>query len=810
MAIATTVHRPDARLAASELTIAIEGMTCASCVRRVEKAIAAVPGVSGVAVNLATETARVSFGGPVPDAGAVAAAISAAGYDTRRAAIDLRIDGMTCASCVGRVEKSLAKVPGVATVAVNLATERAHVEGYGLTVGDLSEAVRRAGYEAGPAAAEGSPGEPDPAASRARSELIRVLIAGGLSLPLVVGMVGDLAGLDIMPSGWVQLALATPVQFWLGWRFYRAAWKAVRAGAGNMDLLVALGTTAAWGLSVWMLLNAHPGHVVHLYFEGSSVLIAFVLLGKWLETRAKGEAAAAIRALAQLRPDRARVRRGSGETEIPLANVQVGDIVIVRPGERLPVDGRVIEGSGSVDESMLTGESRPVEKTPGSAVTGGSIDVDGFLAVAVTAIGGETTLAKIVRMVESAQASKAPIQRLVDKVSAVFVPIVLVIALATVAAWWFSARDAEAAILTGVSVLVIACPCALGLATPTAIMVGTGAAARHGILIKDAEALEHAHAITVMAFDKTGTLTEGKPRVEVIAAEPGIERPELLRLAATLQSGSEHPLAHAVREAAAREGLSGGEVSDFRGLPGRGVSGTVDGRSLLLGSARLMADHGLTPAMVTAQAVEFERAGKTVSWLAEAGPQPRILGFLAFADTVKETARQAVTDLRRRGIRTVMVTGDGRGAAESVARELGIDEVFAEVLPGDKQETVRSLRAQGMTVGMVGDGVNDAPALAAADVGMAMATGTDVAMHTAGITLMRGDPMLVAGAIDVSRRTYAKIRQGLFWAFAYNVVGIPLAALGYLSPVLAGAAMAFSSVSVVANALTLKRWKPSS
>ncbi|HYH37281.1 MAG TPA: heavy metal translocating P-type ATPase [Azospirillum sp.] len=783
---------------APELDIGIEGMTCASCVGRVEKAIRKVPGVADVSVNLATEKARVTFAEGAANPQGVVAAIEAAGYHPASAEFDLQVGGMTCASCVARVEKALKKVPGVTVASVNLATERAHVTGHGLALADLVAAVERAGYEAAPVAAQTAAAPPEEA--RSGRELRAVLIAAALSAPLVVGMVSDLLGTHLMLPAWAQFALATPVQFWLGWRFYVAAWKAVRAGAGNMDLLVALGTSAAWGLSVYAWLTAHDGHAPHLYFEASAVLITFVLLGKWLEARAKGQTAAAIRALMGLRPDTARVRRDGVETEIPVDQVRVGDVVVIRPGERVPVDGRVVEGAGSVDESMLTGEPLPVEKAAGAAVTGGSINVDGLLTVETTAVGAETMLAKIVRLVEGAQASKAPIQRAVDRVSAVFVPVVLVIALATFAAWWALGYGVEAAVITAVSVLVIACPCALGLATPTSIMVGTGAAARHGILIKDAEALERAHAVTAVAFDKTGTLTEGKPRVtDLIAADEG----ELLRLAATLQQGSEHPLAHAVRERAAGLGL--GTLADFKALAGRGVAGVVDGRPVLLGTRRLMAESGIADTDLDARAALLESTGRTVSWLAADG---RALGLIAFGDTVKEAARAAVRALHDQGIEAVMVTGDSQGAAQAVARELGIDRVFAEVLPGDKAAVVASLKAEGKVVAMVGDGINDAPALAAADVGIAMATGTDVAMHTAGVTLMRGDPVLVGGAIDVSRRTYSKIRQGLFWAFIYNLVGIPLAALGLLNPVLAGAAMALSSVSVVLNALTLRGWKP--
>jgi len=804
----TTTSAP----ATTDLDLGVSGMTCASCVRRVEKALGRVPGVASVSVNLATERARLAFSGP-PDAQAIEAAaeaIEAAGFQAERREFDLSITGMTCASCAGRVEKALARVPGVEQASVNLATERAHVVAFAgsVEVAGLVAAVERAGYGAEPFGLGGEQAETDAREDRGRRDRNHVLIAAALSLPLLAGMAGDLAGLHWMLPGWTQLILASVVQFWLGARFYRAGWNAVRAGAGNMDLLVALGTSAAWGLSVYLMATAHPGHEPHLYFEASAVLITFVLFGKWLEARAKGQTASAIRALMDLRPATARLRRDGVETEVPVERIRVGDRVVVRPGERIPVDGRIVEGAGSVDESMLTGESLPVDKEPDDRVTGGSIDVDGLLVVETTAVGTETMLARIVRMVEGAQASKAPIQRLVDKVSAVFVPVVLGIALLTLAGWWFAIGDLEHAIVTAVSVLVIACPCALGLATPTAIMVGTGAAARHGILIKDAEALERAHALTVVAFDKTGTLTEGKPRVTDLIPAPGTDDATLLRLAAGLQAGSEHPLAHAVRAAAEQAELTVERPADFRALAGRGVSGTLDGRALLLGNARALGEAGLADTALAERAAGLEASGRTLSWLMETGAAPRLLGLIAFGDTVKDSAVAAVRALTAQGVEAVMVTGDGWGAARSVAAALGIERVFAEVLPGDKAAVVASLKAEGKSVGMVGDGINDAPALAAADVGIAMATGTDVAMHSAGVTLMRGDPRLVAGAIDVSRRTYAKIRQGLFWAFAYNIVGIPLAASGHLSPILAGAAMALSSVSVVVNALTLRGWTP--
>jgi Cu+-exporting ATPase len=733
--------------------------------------------------------------------------------------LDIDIAGMTCASCVNRVERALKRVPGVITAEVNLATERARVTaGDGVGAGRLIAAIEAAGYGGHLVEPDAPPPAADSGRPGGRRELMHVVAAAALSAPLLIGMAGHLLGAAWMLPGWVQFVLATPVQFWLGRRFYVAGGKAARALTGNMDLLVALGTSAAWGLSVFELLRRHAGHAPALYFESSALVITFVLFGRWLEARAKGQAASAIRALLRLSPEKACVRRGGAEFEVALSAVRVGDIVVVRPGERIAVDGRVVEGGGSVDESMLTGESLPVEKSVGARATGGSMNRDGLLVLQTTAVGGQTTLARIVRLVEDAQASKAPIQRLVDRVSAVFVPVVLGLALASLLGWWAATGDVTGGILNAVAVLVIACPCALGLATPTAIMVGTGAAARGGILIKDAQALERAHAVTVVAFDKTGTLTEGRPDLTEIVAADGTGEADVLRLAASLQAASEHPLAAAVRRRAAAEAVRPVPLAAFRALPGRGVSGETEAGRFVLGSRRLLAESGVAFGKLAQRAAELEAAGRTVSWLAQTGlaqtglaqtgDGSRVLGLLAFGDTVKPTAREAVALLHRQGVRTVMLTGDSHGAAEAAARTLGIDVAMAEILPGAKAEAVAALRRQGDIVAMVGDGINDAPALAAADVGMAMATGTDVAMNAAAVTLMRGDPLLVAGCIDISRRTCGKIRQGLFWAFAYNVVGIPLAAFGLLSPIVAGAAMALSSVSVVTNALLLRGWKP--
>ncbi|CDG84199.1 heavy metal translocating P-type ATPase [Janthinobacterium agaricidamnosum] len=780
----------------------IEGMTCASCVGRVEKALGAVPGVSQTSINLATEMARVTSATPIALA-TLQAAVEKAGYAIASSDISLGIGGMTCASCVGRVEKALLKVPGVSQASVNLATESARITVSGaVEAATLIAAIDAAGYQASLPRLAGAASVTAPS-----RDGVKVLLAAVLSLPLMLPMLLEWAGIHWMLPGWLQWGLATPVQFWLGWRFYRAGWKAVKAGSGNMDLLVALGTSAAYGLSVYQLL-VYADAMPYLYFEASAVVITLVLLGKWLESRAKRQTASAIRALQVLRPESARVRRDGQDSDIPVAEVTVGDLVVIRPGERVAVDGVVVDGASQVNESLITGESLPVDKHAGDHVTGGSINADGLLVVKTSAVGAETTLSRIIRLVEDAQAAKAPIQHLVDKVSAVFVPVVLVLALLTVAGWWLATGQLETAIINAVAVLVIACPCALGLATPTAIMAGTGVAARFGILIKDAEALEVAHNITTVVFDKTGTLTIGKPALAA-ALPHGVTQQRLLQLAASIQQGSEHSLARAVLDAAGARKIDALPATALAALPGRGLGATVDGLALQLGSTRLMNELGVDLAPLLDRASALENTGNTISWLASSGAAPQLLGLFAFSDQIKPSAPAAIAHLRSLGIRTVLLTGDNQGSADAVGAALGIDTVVAKMLPADKTSSIEAYRQAGQKVAMVGDGINDAPALAAADVGIAMSTGTDVAMHAAGITLMRGDPALVADAIDISRRTYGKIRQNLFWAFIYNLVGIPLAAFGLLNPMVAGAAMAFSSVSVISNALLLRRWKAS-
>ena len=735
--------------------------------------------------------------------------------DTSEQTLDLGIGGMTCASCVARVEKALKKVPGVQNANVNLATESARVTYAGGE--DMAPALRRAVRDAGyePRAADAALDAPDAGPWAGFAPIAIGLL---LCAPLVLPMLLMPFGIHWMLPAWVQFALATPVQFWLGARFYKAAWGALKAGSGNMELLVAIGTTAAWLLSMWLWLFSGHGEHAHLYFESAAVVITLVRLGKWLEERAKRQTTAAIRALHALRPSVAHLIDWDGaEKDIPVDELRAGDKLAVRPGERVPADGTVTEGATQVDESMLTGEPLPVAKAVGDALTGGSINGDGRVLMTVTAAGSESVLAHIIRLVQDAQAVKAPVQRLVDKVSAVFVPVVIAIALPTFVGWWLAGLGVETAIIRAVAVLVIACPCALGLATPTAIMAGTGVAAKFGILIKDAEALEIAHQVDTVAFDKTGTLTVGQPRLLALLPAPGVDEAAALKTAASLQSGSEHPLARAVLGAAQERGVAFDAPQDVAAVPGRGTQGRVAEHEVLIGSQRWMQelDVDLKPFEAAAQVQQAQGATLSVVAVRTAeGAVPHAVALLAFGDEPKPGAAEALAELHRRGVRAVMISGDNRGAAEAMARRLGLQpeagEVMAEVLPGDKAVAVRQLQQQGggaHTVAMVGDGVNDAPALAAADVGLAMGNGTDVAMHAAGITLMRGDPRLVAAALDISHRTVAKIRQNLFWAFAYNVAGIPLAALGYLNPMVAGAAMALSSVSVMTNALLLKRWR---
>lgn len=697
--------------------------------------------------------------------------------------IDLNVKGMSCAACVNRIEKALLR-NGSDEAQVNLATEKARVkfDPAKLSPEKIIQIIHETGYEA-----TLTPVDKKEKTDSLKTERLYILISALLTLPLVLPMLG----FPFMLPASVQLILALPVQFGFGLRFYKGAWGAIKSRSGNMDLLVAVGTSAAFGLSLYLMRNSHHAH---LYFESSSVIITLVMLGKYLEKKAKAQTTEAISALEKLQPEDALVRRNGKDTVIPVKELTLDDLVIVRAGEKIPVDGIILDGTSEVNESLITGESMPRRKTINDNVTGGSINGQGLLVVKVSALGSETTLARIIRMVEEAQMKKAPIQRLVDKVSAIFVPVVMVISLITLLVTGFMSGNWEMAILNSVAVLVIACPCALGLATPTSIMVGTGVAASHGILIKDAEALELVHSVKTMAFDKTGTLTEGKPVLKRITAHEGTEE-DNLRIIAAIQSGSEHPLAHAAVNEAKRRSISWPWAGAVENLPGKGLEGVVEGKKYVIGSHRVLREKP-----------PENSEGTTLSYLVD--EKGMLLATMSFMDDVKPGSKDAIAELHRQKVRTVMLTGDNEDSARRIASHLGIDEVRANVLPDEKATEVTNLKKEGGIVAMVGDGINDAPALASADVGIAMSTGTDVAMHSAGITLLQGNPLLISDAISISRKTYAKIKQNLFWAFIYNVIGIPLAALGYLSPAVAGLAMALSSVSVVTNSLLLKTWRP--
>src|SRR5579884_3317061 len=738
------------------LRVPVSGMNCAGCVSRIESALNRLPGVEA-SVNLASESAEIRYDPDRVAPESLAHAVEEAGYGVRREQYRLKIGGMNCASCVSRVETALARVPGVVRAEVNLATEQAAVEA-------IAGIVRP-------------------------SELVGAVADAGYRADLLTG------------DAEREQALAAAVQFVIGARFYAAGWKALRAGSGNMELLVALGTSAAYFDSLYEVARGAGGH---LYFEAAAVVVTLVLLGRWLEARAKRATGTAMRALMALRPERARVERNGTEIELPIGAVAVGDVVGGRPGERAPTDGRVVAGRSQLDESLLTGESLPVLKEPGDRIVGGSINGSGLLRIETTAVGERTALARIIALVEAAQAKKPAVQKLVDRMAALFVPVVLVCALVAFLGWWLIAGDAAAGLAAAIAVLVIACPCALGLATPAALMVGTGVAARAGILIRDADALERAELIDTVVFDKTGTVTEGRPSITAIVPHE-IEESELLTIAAAAQTGSEHPLARAVLERARDLALP--PVSLFQSRAGRGLTARVGGRRIALGNRALMAELGVAPTLEE-RAQALEEQGRTVMWVAALDPVPAVLGLIAAMDRLRTEAPAAVARLKAAGIATVLLTGDNERTARPIAAALEVDRLRAEVLPEDKAAEVARLQREGRHVAMVGDGVNDAPALAQADVGIAIGGGADAALEAAGITLMRPDPRLVADAIAISRATRRKIRQNLFWAFCYNILGIPLAGLGLLNPMIAGAAMAFSSVAVVSNALLLRRWRP--
>ncbi len=792
-------------------TLSIGGMSCSGCAARLEKVLLAEPGVRAATVNFALERADVEIDPGQSNIVNLADAIDRAGFSLPQVHHSFGIEGMTCSACSARVEKVLAAVPGVTRATVNLALERGDVEIIegAVELQTLVEVVAGAGYTARVTSAAVQRAEED--AEREvlqRADLSRqfrsLLISAALTAPLVAQMVAHFSGWSFHLMPWQELALAGPVQVFFGYRFYRSAAIALRHGAGNMDVLVAMGTTAAFVFSLWLMYSLGSGAMGNLYFEASAVIITLVMMGKYLEARAKRGTTAAIRELMQLRPQVARVERGGEEIEIPIDETRNGDVVIIRPGEQVPVDGEVVDGASEVDEALITGESMPVIKAVGSAVTGGAINGTGLLRVRATAVGEDSTLSKIIDLVENAQAGKAPIQRLVDQISEIFVPVVVVIAVGTFSAWYFFAGDFELALIAAVSVLVIACPCALGLATPTALVSGTGAAAKAGILIKDIESLERAHRIDVVIFDKTGTLTEGTPKVMHSLAIHGSDH-DLLRLAASVQTGSEHPLGRAFLQKAEHEALPLGAIDEFRSVTGRGVSALVSGQRIAVGNRAFMEEMGVATERGVATASAWEREAMTAVWV---GCDAELLGVVAIADALRPEAIDAVRRLRKMGVRSLLLSGDAPAVAERIGAEVGVDQAVGAVRPEDKASHVERLRAEGKVIAMVGDGINDAPALAAADVGIAMGTGTDVAMETADITLMRSNPDLVGAAISVSRATWRKIWTNLGWAFGYNIIGIPVAALGLLTPAVAGAAMALSSVSVVSNSLLLRRWKP--
>ncbi|MDT8277741.1 Copper-exporting ATPase [Roseomonas mucosa] len=717
--------------------------------------------------------------------------------------LDLLVEGMSCASCVRRVERALTKVPGVESAQANFATGHTRVRlRPGADPAALEEALDRAVEKAGYAVLHPEPEAAGATPPRHRMGWLRPTLAGLLALPFLIGMIGMGLGRDWMPPPLAQFVLATLMQFGIGAGIYRKAWGAVRDLTGNMELLVAIGTTAAWALSTVLMLN--DGH--HLYFEASALVLAFVSLGRFLEERARNAAAGAVETLLKLRPDTALRLDGQGrEEEVPTARLRQGDRIAIRPGARIPADALLEEGEAGVDESALTGESRAVAKSPGDALAAGTVVLDGRLVARVTATGKDTRLARIAALVEEAGSSRAPIQRLADRVSAVFVPVVLGIAAVTFLGWLLAGAAAQVALLHAVAVLVVACPCALGLATPAAVVAGTGAAARAGILLRDAEAIERARGLSVVAFDKTGTLTEGRPRLAALVPAEGVAREEALRLAARLQAGSEHPLARAVLDEA---GGTPRPAESFRALPGRGVEGVAEGRRLRLGSDRLLPQAG-APEPLAAASAEQAAHGYSQSWLIESGPEgERVLALLGFEDAPRAGAAEAVARLHALGLRTAMLSGDNEAAAREAARRFGIDEVAARLLPEDKATRLAAWHAEGRRVAMVGDGVNDAPALAAADLGIAMGGGTDAAFAAAHLALLRPDPRLVPAALSVLHATWRTIAQNLGWAFAFNTLAIPAAALGGLSPALAGGAMALSSLTVLGNALRLTRWKP--
>ena len=806
-------------MASKRVQMAVGGMSCASCVATIEQGLSELEGVSEASVNLATETADITYDAERASPEQFVRTIEQLGYEPGVATVTLHVLDMSCASCVEAIEKSLARVDGVLSANVNLAAEEATVKFIPTVVTrkEIVQAVRGTGYDVAPEAEEGQL-EDREAAERAqhlRRARARLIFAASSSAAILVGTYqGYFPGLRAVPREvmfYALLALTTPVQFWAGWQFYRGAWATLRRFSADMNTLIAVGTSAAYLYSVVATFAPRffraAGQAPDVYYDTAAVIITLILLGRYLEARAKGQASEAIRRLMELRPKTAHVIRHGEEVEIAADEVEVGDVVVMRPGGKIPVDGVVVAGQSAVDQSMITGESIPVEKGEGDEVIGATINRSGSFRFRATKVGRETALAQIIELVRQALGAKAPAQRLADRVAGVFVPTVIGIAVATFVLWLTLGPTPAftRALLNFVAVLIIACPCALGLATPTAIMVGTGKGAENGILIKGGETLELAQRLQVIVFDKTGTLTEGAPRLTDVVAADGAGEAQILRLAAAAERGSEHPIARAIMSGAQERGLELPEATDFQAVSGHGLRATVEGARILLGNAKLMTDNGVELGALGARAKALRTEGKTAMFLASDG---RVVGILAVADTLKRGSREAVHLLRQMGLEVAMITGDNAQTAAAIAREAGIDRVLAEVLPEQKADEVKKLQAEGKVVAMVGDGINDAPALAQADIGIAIGTGTDVAMESSDLTLVTGDLAGVVAAIELSQRTFRTIKQNLFWAFIYNIIGIPLAASGVLRPIYAAAAMSFSSVSVVTNSLRLRRFRP--
>ncbi|HEY4553781.1 MAG TPA: heavy metal translocating P-type ATPase [Bacillaceae bacterium] len=796
-----------------EAQFQITGMTCAACSTRIEKGLKKMDGVDGANVNLALEKATVQFDSAETSPEAIQQKIKDLGYDVVTEKTELAVTGMTCAACSTRIEKGLNKMEGVVKASVNLALEKATVEynPSAVSAKDLVQKVEALGYGAVVKDDENTAETADHRQREIKHQQEKFIFSLILSLPLLWTMVGHFRFTSFLyvPGAlmdpWVQMALATPVQFYVGKQFYVGAYKALRNKSANMDVLVALGTSAAYFYSVYSAIRSiGTGHAPDLYFETSAVLITLIILGKLFEAKAKGRSSEAIKKLMGLQAKTATVQRGEKTENIPIEEVIVGDILLVKPGEKVPVDGVILEGESAFDESMISGESVPVDKSAGDPVIGAAINKNGFIKMRAAKVGKDTALAQIIKVVEEAQGSKAPIQRMADVISGIFVPIVVAIAVLTFFVWyiWVSPGDFPEALEKLIAVLVIACPCALGLATPTSIMAGSGRAAEYGILFKGGEHLETAHQIDTVILDKTGTVTNGEPVLTDIV--PAMHENEFLALVGSAEKQSEHPLAQAIVEGIVEKNIVLREPSSFEALPGYGIKAIISGRNVLIGTRRLMEQHQVETGHVMDDMAAFESQGKTAMLAAIDG---KYAGMIAVADTIKETSAHAVKRLKEMGLDVIMMTGDNRETALAIARQAGIDHVIAEVLPEGKAEEVKKLQDQGKKVAMVGDGINDAPALAIADIGMAIGTGTDVAMEAADITLIRGDLNSIADAIFMSKKTISNIKQNLFWAFAYNTLGIPVAALGFLAPWLAGAAMAFSSVSVVLNALRLQRIK---